>query len=64
MKQSELKCPWGCKVRIYTLPQLNLYNKYDGYKIIHGCQKVGYIETRKYKTKQGVIKLWNSWMKK
>ena len=59
MKQSELKCPWGCD------GDFEIYGPYN-HRISHNCNVMEgpLMLTGWFKTKKAAMKNWNSWMKK
>ena len=66
MKQSELRCPWGCKGEF-----TQIQNQYGEHFIEHVCeylQRASYgghnvLEGKVSTTKQGAMNNWNSWIK-
>ena len=61
MKPEDLKCPWGCKgafeLRRHRRPARYYWYIWHLCKFSHGC-----FEGQLFKTEQGAIKNWNSWI--
>ena len=60
MKLSELKCPWGCKDLKITVYESCKFE--ESYAVEHDCKVIELCQGKEFKTKQGAMKNWNSWL--
>ena len=64
MKESELKCPWGCNGRTWVQEDSVLPDKKTRYMVFHDCMHMSrWVSTNYFDTSQLAMKNWNSWIK-